>query len=76
MFDCTESFMSLIEITKLSVLFSPGVSAVVVVSGLLHPGIILHLRVVHLDVEDTSEELLRQLPYAIKNQQGASKIPP
>ena len=32
--------------------------------------------VVHLDVEGTSEELLRQLSYAIKNQRGASKIPP
>ena len=32
-------------------------------------------RVVHLDVEGTSEELLRQLSYAIKNQLVASKAP-
>ena len=31
--------------------------------------------VVHLDVEDFSEEMLRQHYYAIKNQQGASKKP-
>ena len=31
--------------------------------------------VVHLDVEGTSEELLRQLSYAIKNQLVASKAP-
>ena len=34
------------------------------------------IRLVHLDVEDCSEELLRQQFYAIKNQQGASTIPP
>ena len=32
-------------------------------------------RVVHLDVEEWSEELLRQLSYAIKNQLVASKAP-
>ena len=32
-------------------------------------------RVVHLDVEVRSEELLRQLSYAIKNQLFASKAP-
>ena len=32
-------------------------------------------RVVHLDVEDCSEELLRQLSYAIKNQLGHPKPP-
>ena len=32
-------------------------------------------RLVHLDVEGTSEELLRQLSYAIKNQLVASKAP-
>ena len=32
-------------------------------------------RVVHLDVEVSSEELLRQLSYAIKNQLVASKAP-
>ena len=32
-------------------------------------------RVVHLDVEDQVEELLRQLSYAIKNQLVASKAP-
>ena len=31
-------------------------------------------RVVHLDVEDCSEELLRQQPYAIKNQLGHLKL--
>ena len=30
------------------------------------------VRVVHLDVEDCSEELLRQQSYSIKNQRGAS----
>ena len=34
-----------------------------------------HTRLVHLDVEGTSEELLRQLSYAIKNQLVASKAP-
>ena len=33
------------------------------------------VRVVHLDVEDQIEELLRQLSYAIKNQLVASKAP-
>ena len=33
------------------------------------------VRVVHLDVEEWSEELLRQLSYAIKNQLVASKAP-
>ena len=32
-------------------------------------------RLVHLDVKETSEELLRQLSYAIKNQLVASKAP-
>ena len=32
-------------------------------------------RLVHLDVEDQVEELLRQLSYAIKNQLVASKAP-
>jgi len=32
-------------------------------------------RVVHLDVEDCSEELLRQQSYAIKNQLGHPKPP-
>ena len=32
-------------------------------------------RVVHLDVEDQIEELLRQLSYAIKNQLKAPKAP-
>ena len=32
-------------------------------------------RLVHLDVEDSSEDLLRQLSYAIKNQLKALKIP-
>ena len=32
-------------------------------------------RLVHLDVEDCSEELLRQLSFAIKNQLGHSKPP-
>ena len=32
--------------------------------------------VVHLGVEDCSEELLRQQSYAIKNQRGARKIHP
>ena len=32
-------------------------------------------RVVHLDVEERSEDLLRQLSYAIKNQLVASKAP-
>ena len=32
-------------------------------------------RLVHLDVEGTSEELLRQLSYAIKNQLVVSKAP-
>ena len=33
-------------------------------------------RLVHLHVEECSEELLRQQSYAIKNQRGGSKIPP
>ena len=32
-------------------------------------------RVVHLDVEDCSEELIRQQSYAIKNQLGHPKPP-
>ena len=32
-------------------------------------------RLVHLDVEERSEELLRQLSYAIKNQLVESKAP-
>ena len=32
-------------------------------------------RLVHLDVEDTSEEFLGQLSYAIKNQLVTSKAP-
>ena len=35
----------------------------------------LNTRVLHLDVEERSEELLRQLSYAIKNQLVASKAP-
>ena len=34
------------------------------------------VRVVHLDVEDCSEELRRQQSYAIKNQRGTIKIAP
>ena len=41
-----------------------------------HSGcIVLNTRLVHLDVEDISEELLRQHSYAIKNQLVASKAP-
>ena len=39
--DSTEPCMSLIEITKLSVLFAPRISAVIVTNGLLIVGIIL-----------------------------------
>ena len=35
----------------------------------------MQTRLVHLDVEDISEELLCQLSYAIKNQLVASKAP-
>ena len=35
----------------------------------------IQIRLVHLDVEDQVEELLRQLSYAIKNQLVASKAP-
>ena len=38
-------------------------------------GPIFRFRLVHLDVEVRSEELLRQLSYAIKNQLVASKAP-
>ena len=36
-------------------------------ASLCWPGEHSRIRVVHLDVEDCSEELLRQLSYAIKN---------
>ena len=35
----------------------------------------MQFRVVHLDVEDCSEELLRQQSYAIKKQLGHPKLP-
>ena len=41
--------------------------------GNCYPCVII--RLVHLDVEDQVEELLRQLSYAIKNQLVASKAP-
>ena len=37
---------------------------------------LISCRLVHLDVEDCSEELLRQQSYAIKNQLGHPKPPP
>ena len=41
----------------------------------LWPSTILQARLVHLDVEDCSEELLRQQSYAIENQLGHPKPP-
>ena len=41
---------------------------------LLEHFVITTRRLVHFHVEDTSEELLRQLSYAIKNQLKACKI--
>ena len=38
--------------------------------------VLIDVGVVHLDVEECSEELLRQHSYAIKNQRGASKKAP
>ena len=45
-------------------------------SDIVHPVVsVSYIRVLHLDVEVRSEELLRQLSYAIKNQLGHPKPP-
>ena len=52
-----------------------GFSLFPIFSVLTGPGHSPTIRVVHLDVEDCSEELLRQQSYAIKKQLGHPKPP-